>query len=68
VLAVDTIDSRGGGVYVTQAARKAMALICYVVAMAGAGMFGAFVLAHGIGWLDDRPHLPDAWPWLIDGA
>jgi protein-S-isoprenylcysteine O-methyltransferase Ste14 len=45
-----------------------MALICYVVAMAGAGMFSAFVLAHGIGWLDDRPRLPDAWPWLIDGA
>jgi protein-S-isoprenylcysteine O-methyltransferase Ste14 len=45
-----------------------MAVVCYLAAQSGAGMFCAFVLAHGIGWFEDRPQVANSWPWLIDSG
>jgi protein-S-isoprenylcysteine O-methyltransferase Ste14 len=45
---------------------QALAVVCYLVALAGAGALGALVLLLGLGLLPERTPLPAPWPWLID--
>ena len=45
---------------------KAVAIVCYLLAMAGGTTFAVLVLALGIGW-EWRPlPLPEPWPWVVD--
>jgi protein-S-isoprenylcysteine O-methyltransferase Ste14 len=49
-------------------AARSLAVVCYLVALAGAAAFGLFVLGCGLGlWPDTRLFVSD-FPWLIDLA
>lgn len=41
-------------------------MICYLIALGGAGALGGFVLLLGLDQLPMRVAWPDPWPWLID--
>jgi protein-S-isoprenylcysteine O-methyltransferase Ste14 len=45
---------------------RVIAVVCYLIALAGAGAFAAFVLLLGLDLLPERSLLPH--PWLIDSA
>src|SRR5438876_219708 len=57
----DAMASAGG-------AMKAVALVCYTVAMLGAAAFSLLVLALGVGLLDEQARLPQPWPWIVNFA
>jgi protein-S-isoprenylcysteine O-methyltransferase Ste14 len=49
-------------------ATKALAIICYALALLGSAAFALLVLALGLGLLNESPRLPQPWPWVVDGA
>ncbi len=49
-----------------QAAIKTLALLCYAVALAGAGLFGVWVLSWGVFGPGIASPIAAPWPWLID--
>lgn len=49
-----------------QGAIKTLALLCYGVALAGAGLFGVWVLWQGVFGPQPASTIAAPWPWLID--
>ena len=50
----------------TSLARRAAAVGCLLLGLAGQAVFALFVLLLGLDWLPDRPTLPAPWPWVVD--
>jgi len=50
----------------SERAIKPLALVCYAVALAGAGLFGVWVLSLGVFGPGPASASAGPWPWLID--